>query len=81
MMIGDGSAVGGPGRAGDVRGPFRAQEDDHRGDLLGLRHAAERPALRHLLEHLVATLADACRPLVGQAAFGQPAPASRSGRA
>ncbi len=46
--------------------PVRAEERDHVRDLLGLREAAQRPALRDGLEHLLAGLAGPGRLLVGE---------------
>ena len=72
----DGPTVRAPGRAGDVRRARRAQEGDHRGDLLGLGEPAERPSRADLREHLVAVAL-----LVGEAARRRAMPASQSGRA
>src|SRR5215210_9164472 len=59
----DGSAVRGPSRARDVRGPFGAEKGDHGGDLLGLGKATDRPSLCDLLEHVLARFRHACRAL------------------
>src|SRR6187551_78708 len=68
----DGSAVSAPGGSGDIAGAIRAQEDDHGRDLLGVREAAERPALANAFENLLAALAGPLCALVGQAAVGEP---------
>src|SRR6185503_17799263 len=66
------SAVGAPGRAGDIRGEIGAEKGDHRGDLLGLGEPAERPPFSDGLEHLLAGLPNAPRLLVGETALPEP---------
>ena len=50
----------------------RAQEGDHRGDLVRGGQPADRGAPRDLLEHLLAGDAPRLRRLVGQAARTEP---------
>src|SRR6188508_2558479 len=62
---GDSSAVRAPGRSGHIAGTVRAQEDDHRGDLLRLGEAPERPALPHAFENVIPALPASLGALVG----------------
>src|SRR5579875_23823 len=68
----DGAAVDRPGGADDVAGELRAQERDHRGDLLGRAEPAERKAPGDRTEGLVAAHPVGGRRLVGEPALPQP---------
>ena len=68
----DRPAVDAPGRAGDVGGALRAQEDDRRGDLVDLGEPPDRPAGARLLERLARVAAGPRAPPTGRR--GRPPP-------
>src|SRR5205823_2007111 len=70
----DGSAVRTPRRASHVRRAVGAEEDDHGGDLVGLRKSPERTSGAYLGEDLVAIAL-----LLGEPALTEPG--LRRGRA